>query len=161
MHTLTIVVVFASLIVILGLIFWMLMHWRRFRAETDRLRAWQAVFGRRGGKVALLVGYAGRSIPAGHGGHRGGNRSRSQSTKVSSTDGSMVVSIAAYSAGSPVVAGCIRWFSSGKVRTVASGLPDNSRRIAGSFVVGGTCRSRPPNTASTGTDSARSAGAGS
>jgi hypothetical protein len=57
MHTVTIVVVFASLIVILGLIFWMLLHWRRFRHETDRLRAWQSVFGTRGGKVALLVGF--------------------------------------------------------------------------------------------------------
>lgn len=57
MHTATIVIVFASLIVILGLIFWMLLHWRRFRYETDRLRAWQDVFGQRGGKVALLVGF--------------------------------------------------------------------------------------------------------
>ncbi len=57
MHTVTIIVVFASLIVILGLIFWMLMHWRRFRYETDRYRAWQAVFGRRGGKIALMVGF--------------------------------------------------------------------------------------------------------
>ncbi|WP_420122492.1 hypothetical protein [Nakamurella sp.] len=56
MHTVTIVVVFAALTVILGLIFWMLLHWRRFRYETDRLTAWQDVFGRRGGKVALLTG---------------------------------------------------------------------------------------------------------
>jgi hypothetical protein len=65
MHTLTIVVVFASLIVILGLIFWMLLHWRRFRAETDRLRAWQSVFGRRGGKVALLVGFVALAVLVG------------------------------------------------------------------------------------------------
>ena len=65
MHTATIVVVFASLIVILGLIFWMLLHWRRFRAETDRYRAWQSVFGRRGGKVALLVGFVALAVLVG------------------------------------------------------------------------------------------------
>lgn len=56
MRTATIVVVFVSLAVILGLIGVMLTHWRRFRAETDRYRAWQSVFGRRGAKVALLLG---------------------------------------------------------------------------------------------------------
>lgn len=65
MHTATIVVVFASLIVILALIFWMLLHWRRFRAETDRYRAWQSVFGRRGGKVALLVGFVALAVLVG------------------------------------------------------------------------------------------------
>ena len=65
MHTATIVVVFASLIVILGLIFWMLLHWRRFRDETDRYRAWQSVFGRRGGKVALLVGFVALAVLVG------------------------------------------------------------------------------------------------
>jgi len=65
MHILTIVVVFASLIVILGLIFWMLLHWRRFRYDTDRLHAWQAVFGRRGGKIALLVGFVALAVLVG------------------------------------------------------------------------------------------------
>ncbi len=65
MHVLTIAAVFASLIVILGLIFWMLLHWRRFRYETDRYRAWQAVFGRRGGKVALLVGFVALAVLVG------------------------------------------------------------------------------------------------
>ena len=65
MHTLTVVVVFASLIVILGLIFWMLLHWRRFRSETDRLSAWQSVFGRRGGKVALLIGFVALAVLVG------------------------------------------------------------------------------------------------
>ena len=53
MRTATIVVVFASLLVILTLIGIMLVHWRRFSTETDRYRAWQAVFGQRGAKVAL------------------------------------------------------------------------------------------------------------
>jgi len=57
MRTATIIVVFASLAVILALIGDMLLHWRRFRTETDRYRAWQSVFGRRGAKVALLVGF--------------------------------------------------------------------------------------------------------
>lgn len=65
MHTVTIAVVFAALAVILGLIFWMLLHWRRFRSETDRLAAWQAVFGRRGGKVALLVGFVALAVLVG------------------------------------------------------------------------------------------------
>ncbi len=65
MHTITIVVVFASLVVILGLIGWMLLHWRRFRAETDRYRAWQAVFGRRGGKIALLIGFVALAVLVG------------------------------------------------------------------------------------------------
>ena len=58
------IVVFASLVVILGLI-WMLAHWRRFRDETDRYRAWQAVFGRRGGKIALLVGFVALAVLVG------------------------------------------------------------------------------------------------
>jgi len=65
MHTVTIVVVFAALVVILGLIFWMLLHWRRFRYETDRLTAWQDVFGRRGGKIALLVGFVALAVLVG------------------------------------------------------------------------------------------------
>lgn len=65
MHTVTIVVVFAALAVILGLIFWMLLHWRRFRHETDRLTAWQDVYGRRGGKVALLVGFVALAVLVG------------------------------------------------------------------------------------------------
>ncbi|WP_218213667.1 hypothetical protein, partial [Ursidibacter maritimus] len=46
-----------SLAVILGLIGIMLVHWRRFRSETDRYRAWQSVFGRRGAKGALTLGF--------------------------------------------------------------------------------------------------------
>lgn len=65
MPTATIVVVFAALAVILGLILWMLLHWRRFRHETDRLTAWQDVFGRRGGKVALLVGFVALAVLVG------------------------------------------------------------------------------------------------
>ena len=57
MRTATIVVVFASLLVILTLIGIMLVHWRRFSTETDRYRAWQAVFGQRGAKVALTIGF--------------------------------------------------------------------------------------------------------
>ncbi len=57
MRTATIVVVYVSLAVILVLIGTMLVHWRRFAQETDRYRAWQSVFGRRGAKVALIVGF--------------------------------------------------------------------------------------------------------
>jgi hypothetical protein len=57
MRIATIVVVYASLAVIITLIAIMLVHWRRFRAETDRYRAWQSVFGQRGAKVALLIGF--------------------------------------------------------------------------------------------------------
>ncbi len=57
MRTAAIVVVFVSLGVILALIGLMLVHWRRFRAETDRYRAWQSVFGPRGAKVALGLGF--------------------------------------------------------------------------------------------------------
>ena len=57
MRTTTIVVVFVSLAVILVLIGIMLVHWRRFRAETDRYRAWQAVYGQRGAKFALTLGF--------------------------------------------------------------------------------------------------------
>jgi hypothetical protein len=52
-----IVVVWVCLAVILGLLAWMLVHWRRFRSETDRYRAWQLVWGRVGAKVALTVGF--------------------------------------------------------------------------------------------------------
>lgn len=57
MRTATVVIVFASLTVILSLLGIMLMHWRRFRAETDRYRAWQSVFGQRGAKLALTTGF--------------------------------------------------------------------------------------------------------
>jgi len=56
-RTATIITVYVSLAVILGLIGIMLVHWRRFRSETDRYRAWQSVFGRRGAKVALTLGF--------------------------------------------------------------------------------------------------------
>jgi len=56
-RTATIVVVYVSLAVIITLIGIMLVHWRRFRAETDRYRAWQSVFGQRGAKVALVIGF--------------------------------------------------------------------------------------------------------
>jgi hypothetical protein len=57
MRTATIVIVYASLTVIITLIGIMLVHWRRFRFETDRYRAWQSVFGQRGAKVALMIGF--------------------------------------------------------------------------------------------------------
>jgi hypothetical protein len=57
MRTATIVVVYASLAVILTLLGIMIAHWKRFRAETDRYRAWQSVFGQRGAKVALIIGF--------------------------------------------------------------------------------------------------------
>ena len=57
MRTATIVVVYVSLAVIITLIGIMLVHWRRFRFETDRYRAWQSVFGQRGAKVALVIGF--------------------------------------------------------------------------------------------------------
>ncbi|MEO5833717.1 MAG: hypothetical protein ABJA16_09520 [Nakamurella sp.] len=49
--------VFVSLGVILTLVGIMLVHWRRYRTETDRYRAWQSVFGQRGAKVALILGF--------------------------------------------------------------------------------------------------------
>ena len=55
MRTATIVVVFVSLGVIITLLAIMIAHWRRFRAETDRYRAWQSVYGQRGAKVALII----------------------------------------------------------------------------------------------------------
>jgi uncharacterized membrane protein YhaH (DUF805 family) len=55
MRTVTIAVVFTSLAVILTLLGVMLIHWRRFRYETDRYRAWQSVFGPRGAKAALWL----------------------------------------------------------------------------------------------------------
>ena len=57
MRTATIVAVYVSLGVILTLLGIMIAHWRRFRAETDRYRAWQSVFGQRGAKVALVIGF--------------------------------------------------------------------------------------------------------
>ena len=65
MRTATIAVVFLSLAVILSLLGIMLMHWRRFRAETDRYRAWQAVFGQRGAKVALVIGFVALAVLTG------------------------------------------------------------------------------------------------
>ncbi len=57
MRTATIVVVFVSLAVILTLLGIMIARWQSYRAETDRYRAWQAVFGQRGAKVALTLGF--------------------------------------------------------------------------------------------------------
>ena len=65
MRTATVVIVFASLAVILALLGIMLVHWRRFRAETDRYRAWQAVFGQRGAKVALIIGFVALAVLTG------------------------------------------------------------------------------------------------
>ena len=65
MRTATIVIVFLSLAVILLLLGIMLVHWRRFRAETDRYRAWQSVFGQRGAKVALTVGFVALAVLTG------------------------------------------------------------------------------------------------
>jgi hypothetical protein len=56
MRTVAIVTVFVALTVIIGLLLFTAAHWRRFRHGTDRLRAWQSVYGRTGGKVALVVG---------------------------------------------------------------------------------------------------------
>lgn len=52
----TIIAIYLSLTVIVMLLLIMLTHWRRYRYETDRLRAWQSVYGRTGGKVAIAVG---------------------------------------------------------------------------------------------------------
>ncbi len=57
MRTATIIIVFGCLAVIVTLLGIMLVHWRRFRDETDRYRAWQSVFGPRGAKVALIIGF--------------------------------------------------------------------------------------------------------
>jgi len=65
LRTATIVIVFLSLAVILLLLGIMLVHWRRFRAETDRYRAWQSVFGQRGAKVALTVGFVALAVLTG------------------------------------------------------------------------------------------------
>jgi len=61
-RTATILTVYLSLSVILILIGTMLVHWRRFRHETDRYRAWQSVFGQRGGKVALIIGFVALAV---------------------------------------------------------------------------------------------------
>ena len=65
MRTATIVIVFLSLAVILLLLGIMVTHWRRFRAETDRYRAWQSVFGQRGAKVALTVAFLALAVLTG------------------------------------------------------------------------------------------------
>ena len=65
MRTATIVLVFLSLVVIITLLGIMLLHWRRFRTETDRYRAWQSVFGQRGAKVALTVGFVAVAVLTG------------------------------------------------------------------------------------------------
>ncbi|MEP6562984.1 MAG: hypothetical protein ABJD68_18130, partial [Nakamurella sp.] len=57
MRTANIVVVFVCLAVILTLLGIMIVRWRSYRAETDRYRAWQDVFGQRGAKVALTLGF--------------------------------------------------------------------------------------------------------
>lgn len=56
MNTAAIVTIYLSLTVIIVLLVIMLTHWRRYRHETDRLRAWQSVYGHTGGKVAIVVG---------------------------------------------------------------------------------------------------------
>ncbi len=43
----------------------MFVHWHRFRAEPDRYRAWQSVFGQRGAKVALTVGFVALAVLTG------------------------------------------------------------------------------------------------
>ena len=65
MRTATILTVYLSLSVILILIGTMLVHWRRFRHETDRYRAWQSVFGRRGARVALTIGFVALAVLVG------------------------------------------------------------------------------------------------
>jgi len=65
MRTATIVLVFLSLVVIIILLGIMLLHWRRFRTENDRYRAWQSVFGQRGAKVALIVGFVALAVLTG------------------------------------------------------------------------------------------------
>lgn len=65
MRTATIVTIYLSLTVIVVLLLIMLFHWRRFRYETDRLRAWQAVYGRTGGKVAIAVGIVALAVLVG------------------------------------------------------------------------------------------------
>ena len=57
MRAASIVTVFVSLTVILGLLGVMIVRWKRYRTETDRLKAWQAVYGPRGAKIALVVGF--------------------------------------------------------------------------------------------------------
>jgi hypothetical protein len=64
-RTATIITVYLSLSVILILIGTMLVHWRRFSHETDRYRAWQSVFGQRGAKVALTVGFVALAVLVG------------------------------------------------------------------------------------------------
>jgi hypothetical protein len=61
----TIITVYLSLSVILILIGTMLVHWRRFSHETDRYRAWQSVFGRRGARVALTIGFVALAVLVG------------------------------------------------------------------------------------------------
>ena len=65
MRTATIVVVFVCLTVILGLLGIMLLRWRRYRSETDRYRAWQSVFGQRGAKIALILGFIALTVLVG------------------------------------------------------------------------------------------------
>jgi hypothetical protein len=65
LRTATIITVYLSLSVILILIGTMLVHWRRFSHETDRYRAWQSVFGRRGARVALTIGFVALAVLVG------------------------------------------------------------------------------------------------
>lgn len=65
MSTATIVTIYLSLTVIVVLLVIMLVRWRRYRNETDRLRAWQAVYGRTGGKVAIAVGIVALAVLVG------------------------------------------------------------------------------------------------
>ena len=58
MRTLAIVLVYSSIGFVLLLIAIMLVHWRRFRSETDRYRAWRSVFGRAATPVLVAAGVA-------------------------------------------------------------------------------------------------------
>lgn len=65
MRTATIVTVYLSLAVILALLGSMVIHWRRYRTETDRYRAWQSVFGQHGAKIALITGFIALAVLTG------------------------------------------------------------------------------------------------
>ena len=65
MSTATVVTIYLSLTVIVVLLVIMLVHWRRYRHETDRLRAWQSVYGRSGGKVAIALGVVALAVLVG------------------------------------------------------------------------------------------------
>ncbi len=52
--TVAVILVAVLLAYILAVLAIMVVHWRRYRRETDRYRAWQSVFGRRGAKIVLV-----------------------------------------------------------------------------------------------------------